>query len=190
MGVFLSAILLEISLVSRIAKSRINIKNDVNRKLMLISIILMIFIYSLNDNTFFLYYFLIPILVYIFYMDRKTYLIINEFNILLLILGLVYMVFSNQLFPHIFISLGFFIIMFLAILLEKIIKKEIIGDGDLKLFIVMSLLFSYKIFIVILIASIIALLYYYLKRLFRKQDSLIPFGPYLVIGFIIVIICM
>ncbi len=187
MSVFYISIFLEIMLVSRLARRRIKIEEAENKKLMAITIIILCLTYMLNNKTNFIYYYLIPIFVFMFYMDRTNYLIIDEFNLLLLIFGIIYMIFTLQLFPNLSSFLTFILIMILIKLIEKIIKKDLMGDGDLKLFIATSLIFSYKVFIIIFIASIISLGIEYLKRITKKNEVLIPFGPYLVIAYLITI---
>lgn len=187
MSVFCVSIILEIMLVSRLARRRIKIEESENKKLIIVTIIIICLTYMLNNKTSFIYYYLIPIFVFIFYMDRTNYLIIDEFNLLLLIFGIIYAIFTLQLFPKITAFITFILIMILIKLIEKIIKKDLMGDGDLKLFITTSLIFAYKIFIVIFIASIISLGVEYIKRIIKKNEVLIPFGPYLIIAYLITI---
>lgn len=71
-------------------------------------------------------------------------------------------------------------------LAEKIFKKELMGLGDIKLFGVVGLLIGYKLLLLgIFIGSVIALI---TEVVFlRHKNKLVPFGPYLVIGFTITI---
>ena len=66
----------------------------------------------------------------------------------------------------------------------KIFKKESLGDGDIKLMILIGLTLGvFNSFISLFISSVTALIYTIL--FIKKKDSLIPFGPFLLIGAIV-----
>ena len=109
----------------------------------------------------------------------------------LFILGLIGLFFNNE-YPF-NVSLndklaGFiiFIILWISIsLIQYKLNKEFIGGGDLMLFCVISLLIGWQYTMLgIFYASVIALIVEKIK----KNKSLFPFGPYLIIGFIISIL--
>lgn len=91
------------------------------------------------------------------------------------------------------IMLGISIIFALVILLiEKISKREIMGGGDLKLIAAAGIFLGYQqTLLAIGIASIIGVIVElgFKKLLKREKDqkgsTILPFGPYLVVGFLI-----
>ena len=80
-----------------------------------------------------------------------------------------------------------FIIMYtLKIFGDTLFKKESLGGGDIKLMGVLGIIFNYQAIVAdIFLASFIALPYA-LYITIRKKDGLIPFGPFLSIGAIII----
>ena len=134
----------------------------------------------------------LPFLSHIVIVDKKDYLIPYLSIISLFILGIVSL-FINE-FPYDFVSRNsriFSFIMFvllwqLLVFIQKRINKEFLGGGDLMLFCVISLLFGLFITILgIFIASFVALVVESLRKNKHKQ---LPFGPYLILGFIISIL--
>ncbi|MDY3899961.1 MAG: prepilin peptidase [Bacilli bacterium] len=70
----------------------------------------------------------------------------------------------------------------LLLLLGKIIKKDLMGFGDFKLFGVIGLLIGFKLLLLgIFVAAVIAVIVEVI--ILRKKDKPIPFGPYLAVGF-------
>lgn len=188
MSVFSISLLLEIILVNNISRIRTKIDKEESIKLMIISIIISILTYNIEKEIN-LFYYLIPIFVHIFYMDIKEYLIINEFNLMISILGLIKLIINFDIF-NILINAIFIIIMLVVKLFENIKKIDIIGDGDLKLFISLSLLFGTFSFHAIFVASLLGIIIELLKKILNINKVLIPFGPYLVIGYyLIMVLC-
>lgn len=91
------------------------------------------------------------------------------------------------------IMLGISIIFaLLIILIEKLLKREVMGGGDLKLIAAVGIFLGYQMTLFgIAIASIIGVIIElgFKKLLKREKDekgsSILPFGPYLIIGFLI-----
>lgn len=187
MSVLIISLLLEIILINKIMNIRINVRKEDSNKLILISVILLIFTYQVNNEINFFYYYLIPVFVFIFYMDIKEYLIINEYNLIFLILGVIYLSYNykkeNTIVFIIFINLSIIIKIY-----EKLKQYDVIGDGDLKLFIALSLIYGLNSFYAIFIASLIGVIVELFKRIIKKNKTLIPFGPYLVIGYYLILV--
>lgn len=134
----------------------------------------------------------LPFLSHIVIVDKKDYLIPYVSIISLFILGIVSL-FINE-FPYDFVSRNSRIISFILFILlwqllmfiQKRINKEFLGGGDLMLFCVISLLFGLFITILgIFIASFVALI---VESLRKNKNKQLPFGPYLILGFIISIL--
>lgn len=85
---------------------------------------------------------------------------------------------------YIISSLVLFIIMYIIKLLgDKILKRECLGGGDIKLMILIGLsLGIYHSLIALFIGSIIALI---IALSFKGKEDMIPYGPFLLIGTII-----
>lgn len=186
MSVFCISLGLEIILVNNIANLRIKINKNETIKLMIISIIFLVITYNIKKELN-LFYYLIPIFVYIFYMDIKEYLIINEFNLIMLLLGIIKLLIDYSLI-NVIVHILFIIITITVKLFEKIKGIDIIGDGDLKLFIALSLLFGTFSLYAIFVASLLGVAVELLKRIFKINKVLIPFGPYLVIGYYLIML--
>lgn len=120
-----------------------------------------------------------------------TYMIIPDqvlifFGIIILFIQY-FRVGFNGLINCIISGLLLFFFMFLLMKLgEKLFKKESLGGGDVKLLFVLGLILDpFLTLISIFLASFIALpISLYL--LFKNKEHMIPFGPFLLIGFLIV----
>lgn len=74
------------------------------------------------------------------------------------------------------------IIIMIFVLLEVLLKKELMGFGDLKLFFVLSINYSIiNVIYLLVLSSFIGIIYYYI---FRKKNEF-PFGPSIIIAYII-----
>lgn len=139
---------------------------------------------------------LLLIFIVIFCIDIKHYIIPDSMNICIFVLGLLLIFFphssiNNQMsinYIDKLIGLGVAIIIFiLTYVLEKIVKKELIGGGDLKLFLGIGLLMGWQLLLLgIFISSLIGLVFEFIKKITKNDkflNKVIPFGPYLTIGF-------
>lgn len=131
-------------------------------------------------------------LSHVFIIDSKDYLIPYSSLIALLIIGIINLFVKNDfIYTNIYdkiIGFIFFLILYGVLsFIQYKIKKDFLGGGDLMLFCVVELfLGSVVTFGGIFIGSFLALI----VRMFKKDNKIIPFGPYLSIGFILsLIIC-
>lgn len=83
-----------------------------------------------------------------------------------------------------------FIVMYLIKKIgDKLFKKESLGGGDVKMMAFVSCLLGYKMsIIVIFIASFIALPFSVINA-YKKNEVMLPFGPYLAIATIFLYLC-
>lgn len=77
--------------------------------------------------------------------------------------------------------------LFLTLLMDKAMKKETMGGGDIKLIFVLGLYLDWKnMFFMIFTSCSLGLLWIAVRKIFRRQneisDSTIAFGPFLSIG--------
>ena len=160
----------------------------------IVTIIVFCLNYYINGNNFKLIItdLLIAFLLIVFNVDWNKMIIPDTINIgifLLVITSIIFLDFKfyyskNDLFFMLIINT---LITIIVIGINVLYKIEIIGFGDIKLFFSIGLFFGFKlfligIFIACIIATLIELIIYKLKR------RVLPFGPYLACGFIFVII--
>ena len=155
---------------------------------------LIFFIYGLSTTTLLLLI-LTVFFVIIFFIDLKHFIIPNELTFPLMLIGFIksFDPFLNQsLFPNFLNSLigglvGYAIIWLIIFLYKKIRNKEGMGLGDAKLLSAIGFWFGWaSIPIVIFFSSLIAIIYV-TPSLIKKSRNLsaeIPFGPYLIIGWV------
>lgn len=135
---------------------------------------------------------LLTLLLVIFVVDNKIMIIPDSINIGIFLLT-IYCVFilkeplyssKKDLIGAIILNT---IITIVVVGIFMTFKKEVLGLGDIKLFFAVGLLIGlFKLIIGIFIACLIATIFEVL--IFRFKRRVIPFGPYLVVGFMFVII--
>lgn len=153
------------------------------------------FYYFRVTPLFFLSIVVVSILLVITMIDLDQMIIPDYLNMGLLIIGIISLIipanFNGLIKITIYdqlIGLGVGVILLAIVyLIEKIFKKEVIGGGDIKLIGAMGLLLGWQLVLFgivfgSLIGSVIELPLRLIK--IKKRDDLIPFGPYLVIGFL------
>ena len=94
----------------------------------------------------------------------------------------------DELFGYIFASVIIFLVMIgIKLIGNQLFKKESLGDGDIKLMAVLGLALGLlNSFVSLFVSSCIALVYS-LIVLSKNKEGIIPFGPFLIMGAIIVI---
>lgn len=147
----------------------------------------------------------ISALIAIAFIDAELYIIPDSLNLLILICGVIATACQFNIkyingpvsvgqvdWVERLIGFGAVIVIFLIVsLIEAIIKKEIIGGGDIKLFGAISLLLGWRLLALgIFFGAILALVIGFpVAKLTDKEGSeggkILPFGPFLAMGFII-----
>lgn len=180
MGVFLCFIIILNILLFKINIRRGDLKKNECIGLIMfnLSVDIVLSIFKLNIDMVVLIL-LINVFSCIFMTDIKCYLIYDDCNLIIFLCGILYFVyqFNNKLLSECIIMWIFIVVM---VIINKILKKELIGFGDLKLMFSMSLYLGligswFSLFIASILGVISGML---LKK------RLIPFGPYLVCGYI------
>lgn len=181
MSVFIFILLLNV-LIFKISYLRGCNKNDLIIVFAISLFINIIFLLIIKDLSKYLFIgILISIFSFIIYIDFKMYLIFDEVNLLLLLYGLIYLLYYN-LYDYLYIFVLFIIIVLIVNYIMIKTNKEVIGGGDLKLFVVMSLFVGgVNTMFSLTISSFLGIIYY----LFNK-NKMIPFGPFLSIGYFLV----
>lgn len=130
------------------------------------------------------------------FIDLEHYIIPDSLNIILAVMALIALFFVNIENARFTINwadklIGLcvgIIILLIVLFFEKVFKKEIMGGGDIKLIMGTGLLLGWQLLLFgIIIGSFIALLVE-IPLMFNKekrQNHVLPFGPYLATGFII-----
>ncbi|MGM9900147.1 MAG: prepilin peptidase [Bacilli bacterium] len=143
-----------------------------------------------------LVYFLIPLTI----IDAKYQIIPDSINIGLLVIGVIGFIVNIPLYDGIITInwlskiIGFAVAILISCLFafsSKLLKKELIGGGDLKLLLSVSLIVGWQqllliIFLSSLLVLIIGLPFGQKINKFRENPKQIPFGPYLSIIILIV----
>ena len=146
----------------------------------------------------------ISTLLIIMVSDFKYMLIPNELLIvsgIILIFLKIYLQFQNEeistfmdagyeiLFMIIEAVVMFFIMFVIKKIGDIVFKKESLGGGDVKMMSLVAIIIGYKMsIIVIFIASFIALPIS-IYNAYKKNEAMLPFGPYLAIASIIIFLC-
>lgn len=140
------------------------------------------------------YTMLSSLLIAVIFIDSKLYIIPNGLNLFGLIYGIVCILcnltnYKTMLFGALFGFAFFFLIIFLS---EAILKKQGMGEGDLKLMTVMGLYLGLKYtvlttFLSFILGAVISILLLVFK--IKKVDEQIPFGPFIAIAGIITMFC-
>lgn len=133
------------------------------------------------------FWIVISCLIVIFFIDLEHYIIPDSMivSILLMAFGSIFINDQNTVITlnERIIAVGLVALMFMIIVItEKILKKDLMGFGDIKLFVGIALLLGYQLlFTGIFVAAVIALIVEVIIK--KGRNKLIPFGPYLAIGF-------
>lgn len=154
--------------------------------------------FGLSIETF-LFTLLLQMFIVVFMIDMKHQIIPDIINIVILILGLISLIIPhssiNQLYSINYVDkiIGFLValsLLLLFLVLEKVLNKELMGGGDLKLFFGVGLFMGWQLLLLgIFFAAVIALITEMLKKVIKSEkflNKVIPFGPYLVLGFTLV----
>ena len=94
----------------------------------------------------------------------------------------------EEVFMNVFASLLIFLVMIgIKVIGNHLFKRESLGDGDIKLMAVLGLALGLlNSFVGLFISSCVALIYsFFVIR--KNKDSMIPFGPFLIIGALIIL---
>lgn len=154
-------------------------------------IFLLVLLFNLNDNSIntIIFYFIYSFLYLSFIIDIKeqwisdlTVIMILLINTLRIIIDYIIYNKHNDLSGLIFV----FLFIVIIVLIELIIKKELMGFGDLKLYFVLSIGLSVSVvLLLIILSSFIGLLYYFI---FYRNKEYFPFGPAIIIGYLLIYI--
>ena len=131
------------------------------------------------------------ILLIIFFIDLKHYIIPDSLNISLILIGIIKNFTTQDLLklnynlPDSLFGgvLGYLIIWLIILIYKKIRNKEAMGLGDAKLLSAFGFLLGIKsIFIILFVASVLGLIFVLPSLLLKNRStgSIIPFGPFII----------
>ncbi|MBI3984611.1 MAG: prepilin peptidase [Candidatus Levybacteria bacterium] len=145
-----------------------------------------------NFIKFFVYIVTVSLLIVVFFIDLKYGVILDKVVVLLTVLTLIWLMYSNpsnilnHILTSIFSALFFALIVFVYYLIRK---KIAMGGGDIKLALFLGLFLGFpNIILCLYIAFLTAAIYSIILIIWRKNIKLtdsIPFGPFLTVGFLI-----
>ena len=139
-------------------------------------------VYGISLHTV-LYCLLVSALITISLIDIKYYIIPDQVNIVILILGLINLIvdYNNWL----LYVIGFFAVSSILYIIAILTKGQM-GGGDIKLMAVCGLLLGWQnILLALMIGSIVGSVIGVILLVTKKSGRKVPFGPYLAIGVII-----
>ena len=144
----------------------------------------------------FLFTLLLQMFIVIFMIDLRHQIIPDSINIVIIVLGVISLFITHSSINQVLVInyidklIGFGValgLLLIFVFFEKILKKELMGGGDLKLFFGIGLFMGWQLLLLgLFLASVVALITEMLKKLINSEkflNKVIPFGPYLVIGF-------
>ena len=135
-----------------------------------------------------IYMAVISVFICVFFIDLEHKIIFDRFQIILLCLGIacIFLDKSVSWYSHLIGgAAGFAVFYLLAFLFEKIVKKEGLGGGDVKLSGVAGLILGWeKLLLSLLIASLLAVIVITIFSKNKDEKSKeFPFAPFLTVGF-------
>jgi leader peptidase (prepilin peptidase) / N-methyltransferase len=129
---------------------------------------------------------LTSILIIEAFMDLETMLIADDLLIFGIIVGLAYSLYNGSFAQSLLGATSAFLFMFLlGEAFKRALNKEALGDGDIKMVIMMGVFLGIdKTFIAIFLGSIVGAMLSILLVLLRKlkKEAYIPFAPFLALG--------
>ena len=136
------------------------------------------------------------ILLIIFFIDLKHYIIPDSLNFSLILIGIIknfttqdLLKFNYNLPDSLFGgALGYLIIWLIIFIYKQIRNKEAMGLGDAKLLSAFGFLLGFKsIFIILFVASVLGLIFVLPSLLLKNRStgSIIPFGPFIILAAIL-----
>ena len=136
------------------------------------------------------------ILLIIFFIDLKHYIIPDSLNFFLILIGIIKNFTTQDLLkfnynlPDSLLggALGYLIIWLIIFIYKKIRNKEAMGLGDAKLLSAFGFLLGIKsIFIILFVASVLGLIFVLPSLLLKNRStgSIIPFGPFIILSAIL-----
>lgn len=140
----------------------------------------------LTDLNLWFFLFFVSSLITIFFIDLNDGIIPNKITFPLFFISLIYVTLNPNLFNHILSS---FFIFLLFLMIYLLTKGRGIGFGDVKLVLVIGLVFGFPKIIItsylaFLTGAIVSLILILWGKKHLHKDT-IPFGPFLVIGAIV-----
>jgi leader peptidase (prepilin peptidase) / N-methyltransferase len=128
----------------------------------------------------------------LFFTDLETYILPDVLTIPLIPIGIIFAIVQNNLIGSIQgLLIGFLTFFIIAQLAKLYYKKEAMGGGDIKLAAAIGAYWGVKIimttiYLSFLLGGIVSITLLLLKL--RKRTDNIPFGPYIILGFILALI--
>ena len=140
------------------------------------------------------------ILLIIFFIDLKHYIIPDSLNFSLILIGIIKNFTTQDLLKFNYDladsllggTLGYLIIWLIILIYKRIRNKEAMGLGDAKLLSAFGFFLGFKaVFPIIFIASLTGLIYVlpFLINNKKNLQNIIPFGPFIIISGIIYYFC-
>ena len=133
------------------------------------------------------YYVVIITMFSIVICDFRYYIIPDMFHVILIINRVLYMNSIDELYVSLINVLIIVITIYMtSIVLNRLLHKETIGGGDIKLLFSLGIYYSYMVNICcMMISCIMALIY-----MFISKRRMIAFGPFICLGYLLYIVSL
>lgn len=129
--------------------------------------------------------------IYISYTDITYYLIYDEINLNILIVNFIFVILYKNIINYLVDSLILIILYIIIMVIMKYKKCEFIGGGDLKLIFAMNGFCGIlNLPFVLFTSSFLAIIFTYIFNIKNKKRKEIYFGPFLCLGYLLIIIIM
>lgn len=128
----------------------------------------------------------VVILLAILVIDFQLMIIPDSLNFSILVIALFQVLIKPEIWKNRLISFLILVsFLFLILALEKILKREVIGGGDLKLLIALGAFSGIlSVLLMLFISSMLGIVGELIRQNGREKKEAFAFGPYLVVGWI------
>ena len=172
----------------RYCSSKISVRYPLSELVLGIVYILILAKYDLTLKTLELIV-LYSILLCVTLCDLDMHIIPDRFIIIGIINRIIFILISGNISEELKLSLiGAFSVslplLILSLILDKILKKDTMGGGDIKLFFMAGMYFAWPVNVLVLFMSaIIGILFGILSKSKKNEENQIPFGPAISVGY-------
>jgi leader peptidase (prepilin peptidase)/N-methyltransferase len=170
----------------RYCESKISARYPLSELVLGIAYVLILAKYDLTLRTLELIV-LCSILLCVTLCDLDEHIIPDRFIVIGIVNRMLFILLSGKIWDELKVSvIGAFSVslplLILSLILDKILKKDTMGGGDIKLFFMAGMYFAWSVnILVLLMSAIIGIIFGMLRK--KNEEKQIPFGPAISVGF-------
>ena len=131
--------------------------------------------------------FVCSICIIIFFIDLEHMIIMDRFQLMMLVLAVLVIIFDNTYlwYSHLIgMAVAGLVNYIIVIIMNKILKKDSLGGGDIKFFIISGLLLGWERYILMMLVASITAAIFMLIRMKKHGNKETAFAPFLTSGLI------